>query len=172
MAAVALERLEREINGEPAVPAVAPLAVRPLLESAVERWQARVALGGGSIELEGAGVGAWLRGDGCGLARALDNLIANAIEHGGPEIVVGASLAEGRLRIAVRDSGPAASPGSRRRGAARPLARLGGRARRGHGLRVVRRIATAHRGTFVLRRGAGGTVAEVELPLPDGGEAG
>jgi signal transduction histidine kinase len=170
MAATALERLEREVNGEPAVAVAVPLRVGPLLEAAVGRWRARAALAGGSLRL-GGHVEAAVRGDGRTLAEALDNLIVNAIEHGGPEVVVGATRAGARLRIAVRDSGRG-SPPRRRPTPAGPFARLSSRRRRGHGLRVVRRTAAAHGGEFALRRARaeGETVATLELPLHEAPE--
>lgn len=165
MAASALARLEREINGEPALSVRAPVSVRPLLGSAVARWQAQAELAGTEISLRwGAGL-AVVDGDRCELAEALDNLIVNAIEHGGPEIVVEAEVAGGCLRLAVIDSGGAAPLGSRRRGGAGLLARITGRARRGHGLRIVSRIAVAHGGEFKLRRAEPATEAVLELPL-------
>ena len=45
LAAVALERLEREINGEGAPTVREPVPVRPLLESAVGRWSGACAPG-------------------------------------------------------------------------------------------------------------------------------
>jgi signal transduction histidine kinase len=47
------------------------------------------------------------------------------------------------------------------------VARLSGRGRHGHGLGVVRRIATAHDGRFALRRADGGSLAVLELPLAE-----
>ena len=49
------------------------------------------------------------------------------------------------------------------------VARLSGRRRHGHGLRVVRRIAAAHRGDFRLRRSERGTEAVIELPVLSAG---
>jgi signal transduction histidine kinase len=165
MAAAALERLEREINGEPATAAIEALRARPLLEAAVARWGSRAALGGGSLRLRWSGGDATLRGDRCALAQALDNLLVNAIEHGGPEVVVEARAGGGRLRIAVRDSGRAGRPAPLREGPAGVLTWLSGRRRRGHGLRVVRRTAAAHGGGFALRRASSGTTAVLDLPL-------
>jgi len=45
---------------------------------------------------------------------------------------------------------------------------VSGRRRRGHGLRVVRRVATAHGGEFQLRSSGRGTEAVLELPLAGG----
>jgi signal transduction histidine kinase len=166
MAATALARLEREINGEAIAPIRAPLFVRPLLESAVQRWEARAALVGASIELRWLAQEAMLEGDRCELGQALDNLLVNAIEHGGPEIVVEARSRLGRLRVAVVDCGGESRPASPRLSVGDLFARLAGRSRHGHGLRVVRRTVAAHGGAFRLQRCfAGKTEAVIELPL-------
>jgi signal transduction histidine kinase len=165
MAAAALERLEREVNGEAPVPVRAPLPVRPLLEAAVGRWRSRAALAGGSLCLRWRAGEASVEGDRCAIAQAVDNLIVNAIEHGGAEVAVEAEVRSGRLRIAVRDSGRASRPAERRESPAELIARLRGRSRRGHGLRLVRRTATDHGGDFALRASARGTEAVLALPL-------
>jgi signal transduction histidine kinase len=169
MAAVALERLDRAINGEEVATVRAPVAVGPLLASAVGRWRARAALAGGSLELRWGGGTAVVEGDRCELTQALDNLIVNAIEHGGPRVLVEGRPEKGRLRLVVADSGRASRPDSRRESPAELIARLSGRRRHGHGLRVVRRIAAAHGGEFRLRCAEGGTEAVLELSLPAGG---
>lgn len=165
LAAAALERLDREINGGALEPSVATIDARSLTEAAVARWQARVRLGDGSLELRWDTGAALVCGDRRALAQALDNLIVNAIEHGGPSIVVSVRRRERWLRIAVVDSGRDSH--SRRDNPATMLARISGRRRRGHGLAVVRRVASAHRGRFVLQRSGRGCTAVLELPLDD-----
>jgi signal transduction histidine kinase len=165
LAAAALERLDREINGGPPAPAWGTIDGYSLLQAAVGRWQARAKLADGSLELRWNAGRTVLSGDRCALAQALDNLIVNAIEHGGPTIVVAARVHEGRLRIAVVDSGRAQRPRSRRDGPAEVVARLTGHHRHGHGLGVVRQVASAHRGRFALRRSERGSLAVLELPL-------
>jgi signal transduction histidine kinase len=174
MATVALQRLEREINGdaEATVPVRGPLPVRPLLDSTVRRWQGRAALAGGSLSLRWQAGGATIEADRCAVAQALDNLVVNAIEHGGPGIVIEAQTGQGALRLAVVDSGREARPEARRKSPAELIARLSGRGRRGHGLRVVRRTVAAHGGRFRLRSSARGTEAIVDLPLSDRGQVG
>ncbi|HEX3240008.1 MAG TPA: HAMP domain-containing sensor histidine kinase [Solirubrobacterales bacterium] len=163
LAAAALERLDREINGGATADARAPLRVRPLLESAVGRWRRRADLAGGSLELRWRAGDPVVHGDRCGMLQALDNLVLNAIEHGGSRIVVEATSDGAGVRVAVVDSGSARR--QRRLAPARPFTRLRGRSRRGHGLRVVRRTAAAHGGSFDLRRSGTGTEAVLELPL-------
>jgi signal transduction histidine kinase len=167
LAAAALERLDREINGGPLPPAWGAIDGLALVQAAVGRWQARAKFAEGSLELRWNAGQAMLSGDRCALAQALDNLIVNAIEHGGPTIVVAARLREGRLRIAVVDSGRAARPRRRRNSPAEVVARLSGRNRHGHGLEVVRRVASAHGGHFALRRAERGSLAVLELPVAE-----
>jgi signal transduction histidine kinase len=166
LAAAALERLDREVNGGPALRLPPePIEMRPLLDGAVRRWRSRANLAGGSLRLR------WRAGDAvvCGrrveLAQALDNLIVNAIEHGGPRISVDARLRKGRVRIVVADSGRASRPESRRETPGETIARLSGRRRHGHGLAVVRRVAAAHGGRFALRQSERGSLAMLDLPL-------
>ena len=92
------------------------------------------------------------------IAQALDNLIANALEHGSPPLSLTACTISGRVRITVSDRGPrAALNGSNGNGSAPE--------RRGHGLALVSEIAAAHGGRFAISRSRNGTVAALELPL-------
>jgi signal transduction histidine kinase len=165
LAAAALERLDREINGGPPTSMLGSVDAAALARSAVVRWQARVQIAEGSLELRWNAGEVVLGGDRKALAQALDNLIVNAIEHGGPTIVVSARLLGGRLRIAVVDSGRATRPRSRRNSPGEVIARLSGRHHHGHGLSVVRRVAADHDGWFSLRRSERGSLAVLELPL-------
>jgi signal transduction histidine kinase len=165
LATAALERLQREIDGHTMRPASAVIPVGPIVELAVARWRARASLAGGSLTLRWCAGEALVEADGHGLAQALDNLIVNAIEHGGPEVVVEVRTREDRLRVTVADSGRASHSPSRRETPAELVARLSGRRRRGHGLAVVRGVAAAHGGRFALRRSELGSLAALELPL-------
>ncbi|MGB7587890.1 MAG: hypothetical protein WBM00_04200, partial [Solirubrobacterales bacterium] len=133
LAASALEQLDREINGgaPPSAPEAIPML--SLVDSSVRRWRTRTTLSGGSIALDWNAGGAVVDGDSFELARAVDNLIVNAIEHGGPAIAVEAHRHGHRLRLTVADSGRAARRRSRRGTAAQALAHLSGRRRHGHG---------------------------------------
>jgi len=178
MAAAALAALEREINGERGVDATAVVALRPLLEAARRRWRGQAALLGTDLALRWDAGEAAVDGNRLELAAALDNLIANAFEHGGGPIELAADLASDRICLAVVDSGSGAGrrarqreamlkgrEARRRREARGPFGRFSGRARHGHGLRLVRRTAARHGGTFALHKGQRGTSAVLELPL-------
>jgi signal transduction histidine kinase len=164
LATVALERLDREVNGGGVEPVRDPVRCEVPLRSAAGRWRARVALGGGFLELRWRAGEAVVIGDGAALEQAVDNLIVNAIEHGGPEIVVEGRRRASRLAISVADSGRLTSVprvGDR----AKSARRIPAAGRRGHGLALVRRFAASHGGRFVLQRGDRRTVAILELPL-------
>jgi signal transduction histidine kinase len=164
LAAAALERLDREINGTAAADGWQAVELGPLVEAAVERWQARAVLRGGSLEWRLRSIEPFVEGDGIQLAQAVDNMISNAIEHGGSKVRIEVGGGEGKAQISVLDSG-AASRGSRRRSRADLGNRISGRHRHGHGLRVVERAARAHGGSFRLRRLERGAEARLELPL-------
>jgi len=166
MAAAAVERLEREINGGRIAAASTPLSLRSVVESAVARWQARAALSQRPLSLSWTASDPVLQGDGIELGQVVDNLISNAFEHGEGGIVVEVREEDDALRLVVLDDGARApSPLRDRRGR---RSRLGGRDRHGHGLRVVRRLAARHGGSFELSRSPRGTEARLELPLREG----
>lgn len=165
LAAVALEQLDSEINGGGSRSRAGAIPVQPVAESSVARWAGPARLAGGSLALRWKAGGAVVVCDPNALGQALDNLIVNAIEHGGPEIVVEGRCHEDRLRVSVTDPGGCASSirgGDGRRGM---LAHLSGRRRHGHGLAVVSQVATAYGGRFALSRSDGGSLAILELPL-------
>ncbi|HEU4707123.1 MAG TPA: ATP-binding protein [Solirubrobacterales bacterium] len=161
LAAAALERLDGEVNGTTVDGVFASLPPRPLLEEAVERWRPRASLAGGEIRLLWSAGDVRVEANPIELSQAVDNLISNAIEHGGARAIVEARKSGGWLSISVRDRG---SPS---RGLRRSRShRRGGR--HGHGLRVVGRVARAHGGGFHLRRRRRGAEATLRLPLTGG----
>ena len=149
LALTALDDLDAAVNG--ARPALnrRPVSARPLLEACVERWRGAATRRERSLSLEWRAGRAVLLADPARVMQALDNLLANAIEHGGLRVRVGASIGPVGLRVVV-----ATAAGGRRGRASDP--------RRGHGLSVVKRVADAHLGRFEMhRRGA-----EVRAVLP------
>ncbi|MET0558495.1 MAG: ATP-binding protein [Solirubrobacterales bacterium] len=160
LATDALQRLDGEINGGSAPAVTAPVPLEPLLRSSLARWRARAELGGSSVQLRWRAGEAVVAGDAGLLEQALDNLLVNAIEHGGAAIVVEARWQGASAVVAVIDTGPRTP----RRRPAEWLGRRPDRRRHGHGLKVVRRIAAEHGGGFELRRSPGRTEALLRLP--------
>jgi signal transduction histidine kinase len=166
LAIAALDDLDRQINGGGgAEPGWRPVSARELAGAAVGRWRSRATIAGGSIQLRWEAGSSVVLADPTRLSQALDNLILNALEHGGPEIRVEGRASAARLRLAIADDGVAARPASRRGSPGEVIARLTGRRRRGHGLQVVRETVQAHGGRFMLRRSERGSSAVLELPL-------
>jgi signal transduction histidine kinase len=154
-AVAAVGDLDRAINGRsPAPLAPRPVLLRALVHAAVERWRGAAAAANRSLALDWRAGAAVVLADPGRVAQALDNLISNAIGHGGLRVRVEASAVASGVRISVRDSG---GPGSRRSLRRDP--------RHGHGLRVVSSVASEHGGRFLIRTSPEGTVATLELPL-------
>jgi signal transduction histidine kinase len=166
----ALAGLDRQINGGSAGAVRRLVDGRALLDDARARWLASAEQAGRRIEV------AWRAGrcrvlcDPAAVARALDNLIVNALEHGSGGVGLAAGSRDGRLRLVVFDGGGALGPAGPPVVAARGLDRrgAGGDPGRGHGLRVVAAIAAEHGGRFAICRDRTGTSAVLELPLADG----
>jgi signal transduction histidine kinase len=163
MAGAAVEQLEREVNGSTAAAPAEQVSIRPLLTSAVDRWRPRAAVEGRSLELIWAAAECELRGDRTELSQALDNLISNALEHGAGEVTVEVCQEAGLLRVTVRNRGSSLAKPDRRVRVFR--ARRNMRRRHGHGLRIVRRVAARHGGSFRLAHSVSGSEARLDLPL-------
>lgn len=101
------------------------------------------------------------------LGAALDNLVANAIEHGGGEVEVRALSSPAAVRFEVREQGRRAAEPDR----ADVVPAHGSRPsdpRHGHGLAIAAAAAAEHGGTLVppVRVVGGGAVAALSLPAP------
>jgi signal transduction histidine kinase len=171
LALEALGELDRIVNGRARSRARRIADAGELAREAVGRWRTPAALAGRRIELRWRAAGSRVACDPAAIARALDNLIANALEHGRGPVLIEGQLRMGRLRLLVSDGVHAGAV------AAAPVAfgawpRRGGRGlrrphdpRRGHGLRVVAEVAAEHGGRFASCRHDGGACAVIELPL-------
>jgi signal transduction histidine kinase len=152
----ALNDLDHAVNGGEPQRATRAFCCRELLLASLERWRPAAAGAGGFKLFWDAGPGL-VEGDPVGMAQAFDNLIANALEHGGPPLVITGATVAGKLRVTVANG---------RTNADGPVSPLRD-PRHGHGTAVVSEIASAHKGRFALCRTGGGCVAALELPLAD-----
>jgi two-component system OmpR family sensor kinase len=154
VALTALDDLDREINGDERRVDLRPVDCRALVQPAVERWVGVAAATRRVLTLHWRAGSASVLADPDRVAQALDNLIDNALRHGGLRVTVDAELCAAGVRIAVRDTGAAIqTPTGSRDG------------RRGHGLAIVSRVAAEHGGRFLMHRTAAGATATLELPL-------
>jgi signal transduction histidine kinase len=160
LAAVALERLDHEINGDPLKEVESEVSIAGLVEEAEQRWRHAASRTRVRLQLDRNGEDLSVAGSRFELAQALDNLLNNAIEHGGAEVRIGWRRECGWVRLFVTDNGgetKAKASSSRLSGK--------GRGRRGNGLRVVSRIAKIHDGRFTLSHASHRTEASLLLPL-------
>jgi signal transduction histidine kinase len=146
-----------------------PSAARPhdvdlhaLLTVQLQTWRDVAATRGKTLTLEAGPDTALVHADALRLGQALSNVIANAIEHGGGQIVVRTVHAGDRVRVEVTDGGPGL-PASVAELSRRPRA---GRGARGRGLAITRAVL-AHCGgrIFALSTGPG---VVIDLPLGSG----
>jgi signal transduction histidine kinase len=140
------------------------VAARLMADGCVRRWQSRASLSGARIDLLWSGPDVLVRGDGVALAAALENLIVNAIEHGGPQIQVTGKAIGNRVRIEVKDSGTDARPDDCVLSPAETINRLTGRGRNGHGLTIVEEVAGRHGGRLDTAFDQAGSSAVLTLP--------
>lgn len=161
----ALGEVDRHLNGGAADKTrPEPIACRLMVESCVRRWQSRARMAGAGIEFRWTGPEALVTGDPAALSGALENLILNAIEHGGPRIVVRALVVGRRLRIEVEDGGSSGREGDRSGSPERLTTRVSGRSRHGHGLAVARDACNRHGGRLDTELGRQGSRATMVLP--------
>ena len=158
VASSALQDLDGALNGgAPARPSQR-FSCREIVLTCIERWRPAAARAGGIRVYWDAGP-APVEGDAPRLAQAFDNLVANALEHGGPPVVVTGARVAGRIRITIAN------------GVGQGDALNSNDPRHGHGTEVVSEVASAHRGRFALCRTGSGCVAALELPLAEPGYA-
>ncbi len=157
------------MQGRGAPARLVPVDVRAVVEDAVAQcgWLAEEAKV--KIETDVAGALPAIDGDADALTRAVQNLVANAIRHGGEGGWVGVrAVGEGRsVAITVEDRGPGVAardvkhlfePFYRGRGAERVRGS-------GLGLAIVQRIAAAHGGTIeVVRQRQRGAAFTLRIP--------
>ena len=185
----AVDDLERAAAGREPGLRPAPVDLPALLADQAAAWRP-AALAGGRALVVAPAPRLVLHADGHLIARALANLLANAVEHGAGAITLAARRRGDRLRLEVRDEGATgpgrgdgrgratstAAPGGRRSrtvptGARGRVAAWlvdvhgAGRRPRGHGLRIAADAAARHGGRLLVVRDGGGTAAILELPL-------
>ncbi|MEA2474353.1 MAG: two-component system, OmpR family, sensor kinase [Thermoleophilaceae bacterium] len=151
-ARAALDELAAAREGASHPPLREPLALDRLARSAAAAWQPAARAAGRRVLVDWRAGPVCVRADRGRLARALGNLLSNAVEHGSGPVRVEATRRGRRVRLEVvnglRGEDPAGSaPG------------------RGRGLRIAARAVEDCGGTLSFSRGGGRAAAALELPL-------
>ncbi len=163
LALEALGELDRRVNGHPRAAASRPelIEARALAADAVRRWRGPAAENGREIDLRWLASASRVLCDRNAVARALDNLIANALEHGHGPIHVEGRVSGRQLRMSVADgsaagrstAGSLAGPGRRSAGSRSADRRRDRRRPR----RAFRRLRPRRRRQGGYRAAAGGS---------------
>jgi len=161
-AGLALADLAAAQHGARGGERIESFALAPLLADAVAAKRPSAWAEGARLRLEPPPAGVVLRGDRMRLAQACGNLLANAIEHGGGEVVLRVRASRHTVRIEVLDDGP---------GLPVPVPELirrsrGGRDLRGHGLAVAAEAAARFGGRLAAAPSERGARLVLELPIP------
>ena len=154
----ALRDLDGALNGEGGSLPPRRFSCRESVTACLERWRPHAARAGGVRVYWDAGP-AIVEGDASRLAQALDNLLSNALEHGGPPIVLTGARVAGRIRITIANG---LRPG-------RKVPRTD--PRHGHGTEIISEVASRYGGRFAFCQTGTGCVAALELPLAEPGYA-
>lgn len=143
-----------------------PSAVRPsdvdlhaLLSIQLQTWRDVAAIHDKTLTLESGPDTALVHADALRLGQALSNVVANAIEHGGGQIVIRTVRVGDRIRVEVIDGGPGL-PASVAELSGRPRA---GRGARGRGLAITRAVLVHCGGRIVALSTAPGVA--IDLPI-------
>ena len=110
VALTALRDLDGEINGGERRVELRPVDCRAIVQPAVERWAGIAAATRRALTLRWRAGSASVLVDPDRVAQALDNLIDNALRHGGLRVYVDAELCAAGVRITVRDTGGSGTP--------------------------------------------------------------
>lgn len=167
MAAAAVDRLDREINGRSGPERIDTMPLREIVERTVARWRLRAYRENRPLSFKWQGADPGPPGDAVELTQALDNLISNGFEHGSGEVAVEAVRVGSVIRLSVVNQRRTHSVG-RRREAQGLWIRIRGCRSHGHGLRIVRRVAARNGGSFRFRQRGERCEAVFDLPLPGG----
>jgi len=157
--------IARADQGQLAV-STASVQTAALLNGVRQRFDSRAQLAGRDILVED-GSEATITADPHRLEQALDNLVENALQHGGGTILLGASARDGRVLLHVHDEGPG-FPADFIATAFERFTRADqarGRGGSGLGLAIVQVIARAHGGQARASNAPEGG-ADVRIDLP------
>jgi two-component system sensor histidine kinase MtrB len=154
---LAADDAEAAARGRRAAACSQRLALGPFVERSGAAWMPAAERRGGRVTFDWQAGATSVRTDPRRLAQAFANLLANAVEHGGGEIVVRGRPSREGVRVEIEDRGAGGRSLRRKRS-------------RGRGLRIARRAVEQAGGRLsASERPGGGRVAVAELPVDRSG---
>ena len=144
-------------RGRRACPRARPLDPHAVVKCAGDAWRPAAERRGGRVLLQWDAGSRRINADPRRLAQVLGNLLSNAVEHGGADVMVRSRVTGDALRVEVVDRGPGSDAPDR------------GERGHGRGLAIARRSLEQAGGRLETRpRAGGGRIAVAEIPLERG----
>jgi signal transduction histidine kinase len=155
----ALEEIDALRNGEPRRRDAALVDLTAIIGARAVAWSQLAPAYGAAVRFRWRAGRVCLRGDLTDLLQALDNLIGNALEHGGGRVLVDGERRGSRVRITISDGGAGL------RVSPKELVEAPESSARGHGLAIARNAVESLGGTISASVSSGSAAVVVELPL-------
>jgi signal transduction histidine kinase len=157
--------------GKPAVIDVKiELDFRELVLRSARAWSFLSSSYAGNVEVDWRAGPVRVLGNSTRLQQAFDNLIANALEHGGSRVLIEGEYRERIVRVLVSDGGGGLPQDldAVLAGKEAEAASLGqGCSSRGHGLAIASQVIRDHEGRLGLGMGSNGPGLLIELPVAE-----
>ena len=158
------------VGGAAVIEVKVELDLRELVLRSARAWSFLSSSYAGSVEVDWRAGPVRVVGHSTRLQQALDNLIANALEHGGSRVLIEGECREHTVRVLVSDGGGGLPQDldavlAEREAATVPTGENG--SSRGHGLVIASQVIRDHHGRLALGMGSNGPGLLVELPLSD-----
>ena len=156
-----LADLEAARTGRPPRGAREALRLDRVVWAAATRADLAARRAGGRVRVEWRAGAVTVAADRARVSQALENLLDNAIEHGGAQVTVTGRRTARGVRVVVRDEGAAATEGPR---GALPAA-AGGEDLRGHGLAIAAAAARRCGGSLARLPTERGIAVAIDMPV-------
>jgi signal transduction histidine kinase len=160
----ALDEIDARRTGEPKRPNFVLVNLAAIIGGRAVAWSQLAPAYGAAVRFTWRAGHVWLRGDRALLLQALDNLIGNALEHGGGQVLVDGERRGSCVRITISDGG------SGLRSSPHDLVEAPVSSRRGHGLAIARNAVEVLGGSICTGVNMGRAAVVVELPLEPSAE--